>query len=185
MLAALLACASGLARSARAYDEADDDPQTRSSIGPRSVLYKPIDADGSPRGAGLQARVRMRGGYSLEASVDAVHYTSGGTRMRDVPAQVTLIGYSLMPGSPLSFYGLLGYGWYFRRVEGAAPHHETLTHPHVGAGLQLLIGWHLALDLDYRYLFGAVWRFNDWTHPWGSGYKRRGSMATLSLNYCF
>ncbi len=179
-----LLLALAVAGPARA-DDAHYDPHVRDAVGARAAFLKPDDSSSARWGGGAQLRLHLDSSYVFEASLDATRHRAGQTDFREYPLQFSLLGFALRPDSALSFYGVLGYGWYLRKVLGPAAHTEVLSHPHVGLGAQLLVGEHWSIDGDYRFLWSSVWRWDDYTRPFGSAYQYRGQMFTLALNRFF
>jgi len=174
----LLLLIAAPARAAGGSDVLQSDPE----VGGRAVFFRPKDADRGTWGPGVQVRGSLGGAYGFEGSLDRARHTAAGADYTVTPLQLSLLGY-FVPEQPLSAYLLAGMGWYFTRVGGPGAHSETPYRLHAGAGLQLLAGGNWTLDGSYRFLWNSVWRFNDWGHPWGTGYHAQGSMFTLSLNW--
>lgn len=164
------------ARGARA----DGGIQTAPSIGPRLAFYKPNDADRGDWAWGGQLRLPMDPVYSFEASADWASYRSNGAPVRTTAVQATFLGY-FSPDSAFSPYLLVGGGWYPTHADG--PYNPfRLFGPHVGAGLQLLLGPRWSIDGSYRFLWTET---VDWTHPlhlFGTDFGVRGHMLTIGLN---
>ena len=182
--AALFVLVLAAPRGAAAYDSGDgagSGINTATSIGPRAAFYHPLDADRGEWGPGVQLRLHMTPMYSLEGSADFVDYSSHGTKVHAIPVQATVIGF-FYPDSSFSPYLLLGGGWYLTRADG--PYQpQRIFGPHVGAGLQLLLGNNWSIDGSYRYLWTEV---IDWTRPLhvvGHDFNERGSLVTVGLNY--
>lgn len=172
----LLCCA----RPARALE--DDRLQSDPQLGGRAVFYRPKDADHGTWGPGMLVRGSLGGAYGFEVSLDDTRHSAAGATYNVLPLQLSLLGFT-NPDQALSPYLLAGPGWYFTRVGGPGAHNETLFRLHAGAGLQLLGGGNWSIDGSWRYIWSAVWRFNDYGHPWGSDYHEQGSMWTLALNW--
>lgn len=176
-----LACAA-LLRAGAARAQQDQAGHTDPALGARYSFFRPKDADHGTWGAGGQVKMRLNEGYALQGSVDVTHHSAAGADYRVVPAQLTLLGY-VTPKQPFSFYALLGSGWYFTRVGGPGAHSERPFRLHAGVGAEILAGGRWTVDGSFRFLWSSVWRFNDWDHPWGSGYHAQGTMVTVALNY--
>ncbi|MFI5345750.1 MAG: outer membrane protein [Elusimicrobiota bacterium] len=175
----LLLAASG----ASAYDggAADEGMHSATSLGPRAAFYHPDDADHGTWAPGVQLHLHMTPVYSFEASADFAHYTAGGTHVRTTAVQATVLGY-FAPDASLSPYLLIGGGWYPTHADGpyASP---RLFGPHVGAGMELLLGSNWALDGSYRYLWTET---VSWSRPlrlFGTDFSTRGHMFTVALTY--
>jgi opacity protein-like surface antigen len=173
-----------LAPGASAYNGGDSGTggmHTSTSLGPRVDFYKPDDADHGAWTPGVQMRLHMAPAYALELSGDFAHYTSGGTNVRTDVVQATVLGY-FAPDSSLSPYLLIGAGWYPTHADG--PYNPSrLFGPHVGGGLELLLGSNWSIDGSYRFLWTEI---VDWAHVQnvlGAGFGVRGHMFTLALNY--
>lgn len=167
-----------LAAASPARAQSEDSHQA-TTLGPRAVFYRPRDADHGTWNGGAQLKLGLGGAYALRASVDVTHHSAAGADYREVPLQFSLLGY-FSPQDPLSFYLLIGYGWYWSHVGGGGAHTETSSRPHAGGGVELLGGGDWALDASYEFIWSQVWRPNDTGHPYGSGFHERGSMITLS-----
>jgi hypothetical protein len=154
------------------------------AVGPRAVFYAPSDADHGQWGQGVQLKLPAGPDYAMQISVDRSKHSAAGANYKDLPIQVSLLGY-FMPESPGSFYLLLGMGHYRVTVDGPGAHTENSTRPHIGAGLEVLGDSRFSLDASYRFIWSGVWRLNDYAHPWGSGFHKRGTMYTLSIAYRF
>ena len=178
-IAVLLLAASG----ASAYDggTADEGMHSATSLGPRATFFRPDDADHGAWAPGVQLHLHMTPVYVFEASADFAHYTSGGVHVRTIPVQATFLGY-FAPDSSLSPYLLIGGGWYPTHADG--PYNSPrLFGPHVGAGLQLLLGANWSLEGSYRYLWTET---VSWSKPWrllGTDFGTRGHMFTIATSY--
>ena len=151
------------------------------SLGPRITFYRPDDADHGDWAPGAQLRLHMTPVYAFEGSVDFAHYASGTTNVRATPIQATLIGY-FSPDSALSAYLLAGGGWYPTHADG--PYSAArLFGPHVGAGLELLLGDNWSLDGSYRFLWTEIITWSNPTQVFGTDFRVRGHMFTVALNY--
>lgn len=151
-------------------------------IGGRSVFYRPKDADHGTWAPGGQVRGSLGGAYGYEMSLDYTRHTAAGADYRVIPVQLTLLGF-FSPETPMSAYLLAGVGWYFTKLGGPGAHSETLFREHAGVGLHIMTQGSLTVDGSWRYIWSSVWRFNDYGHPWGSGYHFQGTMITLAANY--
>ena len=183
-VAALFLAVLASPRGAAAYDAGGSDGSgihTATSLGPRAAFYSLDDADRGAWGPGVQMRVHLSSAYSLELSGDRVRYLSHGTSVESPPVQATVIGY-FYPDSSITPYLLLGGGWYPTHADGpyAAP---RLFGPHVGAGLELLLGSNWSLDGSYRFLWTEIITFADPAHFLGKDVSERGHMFTVALNY--
>jgi opacity protein-like surface antigen len=97
------------------------------------------------------------------------------------PIQATVLGY-FSPGSSLSPYLLIGGGWYPTHADG--PYSPSrLFGPHVGAGLELLLGSNWSLDGSYRFLWTETISWSNPVHLFGQDFSVRGHMFTVALNY--
>ena len=176
---ALALAASG----ASAYDggSTGSPAQAATSIGPRYDFFRPNDADHGDWAPGVQLGLHMSPGYAFQASMDFAHYTSGGTSVRATPIQATILGY-FAPDSSFSPYLLIGGGWYPTHADGpyVSP---RLFGPHVGAGLELLLGSSWSIDGSYRFLWTEVIDWSHLTNLVGTDYSIRGHMFTVALNY--
>jgi hypothetical protein len=172
------------APGASAYEGGDEEAPTHSatSIAPRVIYYLPDDANNGVFAPGAQLRLHMSDAYSFEASVDDAHYTSGAAQVRTIPIQATIIGY-FSPESTLSPYLLIGGGWYPTHSTGGPYEPSRLFSPHVGAGLELLLGNYFSIDASYRFMWMET---VDWYHPvqlLGTDFSIRGHMFTLAANF--
>jgi opacity protein-like surface antigen len=153
------------------------------SIGLRTTYYTPKDADQTQWYPGAQARLHLRSGLGLEASIDYHRNDYGNTTsIKTFPVQLSLLAYRV-PGAP---FLLGGGGWYFTQVSGPGGYVNNYSRfgLHLGAGLEIKLSEELSLDGSYRY----VWlesvttkdsNFND------KIYQDSGSMITIALNYLF
>jgi hypothetical protein len=176
----LLALVLALPRVAAAYDAGSTgaSAQSATAIGPRLDFYRPNDADHGDWAPGVQLNLHLTPAYAFEGSMDWAHYTSNGTGVRTTPIQATILGY-FAPGSPISPYLLIGGGWYPTHADG--PYSPgRLFGPHVGAGLELLLGSSLSIEGTYRFLWTEIITL---THLYGEDYSIRGHMFTLAVNY--
>ena len=173
-----------LVLAAPAFAQQQNVSHAAATAGPRAVFYTPSDADHGEWGQGLQVKLPAGPDYAMQVSVDRSKHSAGGANYKDLPVQVSLLGY-FMPESPGSFYLLVGMGYYRVTVDGPGAHTESSTRPHVGAGLEVLGDGRFSLDASYRFIWSEVIRMNDYGHPWGSGFHARGSMLTLSVGYRF
>jgi len=137
-----------------------------------------LESDRCSPATRLPPALHLGAATALEGSLDLTRHDASGTAVREIPFQVTLLGY-FKPDEEISPFLLAGMGWYFRRLGGPGAHSETRCGPHVGAGVQWLIGKHLSMEASYRFLWSAVWRLSDFSHPYGSGFHERGSMLTV------
>ncbi len=180
LLALLLA-----ASVASAYDNGGDEEapsHSATSIAPRVIYYLPDDANSGVFAPGAQVRLHMSEGYAFEASADDAHYTSGGTaRAHDPhPGDDHRL---LLAQLPLSPYLLVGGGWYPTHSSGGPYQPSRLFSPHVGAGLELLLGDYFSIDASYRFMWMET---VDWYHPvqlLGTDFSIRGHMFTLAANF--
>ncbi|MDE2142014.1 MAG: outer membrane beta-barrel protein [Elusimicrobia bacterium] len=171
------------ASAAAAYDggEAGQGQHTATSAGARAAFYHPGDADHGTWAPGAVLRLHMTSVYSFEASADFAHYDSGGTRVRTTAVQATVLGY-FAPDASLSPYLLIGGGWYPTHADG--PYNPMrLFGPHVGLGLELLLGSNWSLDGSYRYLWTETVSWSKVTRILGTDFGTRGHMFTLGLTY--
>jgi len=171
------------ASRAAAYDGgvAGQGLHTATSVGPRLAFYHPKDADHGDWARGAQLRTHIDPVYSFEASADWAHYRSNGTDVRTTAVQATVLGY-FAPASSLSPYLLVGGGWYPTHATG--PYSPSrLFGPHVGAGLQLLLGARWSLDGSYRFLWTESVDWRRPLHVLGADYGVRGHMFTIGLDY--
>ena len=153
------------------------------SIGPRIAFYRPNDADHGDWAPGAQLRLHLTPVYAFEGSMDFAHYTSGGTSVRATPIQATVLGY-FSPNSAFSPYLLIGGGWYPTHADGPGPYSPSrLFGPHVGAGLELLLGSSWSIDGSYRFLWTEIITWSNPTQLFGTDFSVRGHMFTAALNY--
>lgn len=170
---------------AAAYDGGDASgagAHGATSIGPRAVFYRPTDADRGVWAPGAQLRLHLTPAYVLEGSVDFPRYASSGAAVRATVIQTTLVGY-FYPETTSSPYLLIGGGWYPVRADARYVNPYRRFGPHVGAGLELILGGSLSLDGSYRYLWTQDVGWSKLGHLFGRDYAKRGFMYTLSLNY--
>ena len=179
---ALLAGTLVFPRGGWAYESVGEVAQSATSIGGRQAYYRFKDSDRGQWAPGAQLRLHMARAYSLEGSADFGHYSIGGTNVRVIPVQVSLIGY-FYPETTISPYLVLGAGWYITHADGPTTGAPRQFGPHVGAGLELLLGSNWSIDGSYRYLWTEVWRLKDPLHPLGRNFSKRGSQLTVGLNY--
>jgi opacity protein-like surface antigen len=183
LLAASVLISLLAASGASAYDggTADEGMHSATSIGPRAAYYGLNGADRGTWAPGVQLHLHMAPAYAFEASADFAHYASGGVHVRSTPVQATVLGY-FAPDATLSPYLLIGGGWYPTHADG--PYDSPrLFGPHVGAGLQLLLGANWSLEGSYRYLWTET---ISWSKPWrllGTDYGTRGHMFTVATSY--
>ena len=178
-LLALLLAAPG----AFAYSGGSEDSPAHSaaSLGPRIVFYRPDDADHGDWAPGVQLRLHMTPVYAFEGSMDFAHYTSGGTDVTATPIQATVIGY-FAPDASLSPYLLIGGGWYPTHADG--PYRPArFFGPHIGGGLELLLGSNWSLDGSYRFMWTETIAWSNPLHLLGTDFAVRGHMFTVALNY--
>lgn len=179
---ALLAAALAFPRGSWAYESGGEVAQSATSLGGRQAYYRFNNLDRGEWAPGAQLRLHMASAYSLEGSADFGHYSSGGTNVRVIPIQVSLIGY-FYPETTISPYLVLGAGWYLSQADGPTSNTPRQFGPHVGAGLALLLGGRWSIDGSYRYLWTELWRLNDPLHPLGRNFRKRGYQLTVGLNY--
>jgi opacity protein-like surface antigen len=179
----LLALILAAPRGAAAYSggSADSEMHSATSLGPRVAFYRPDDADHGTWAPGVQLRLHMSEVYAFEGSMDFAHYASAGTHVSVTPIQATVLGY-FSQGSSLSPYLLIGGGWYPTHANGpySAP---RLFGPHVGAGLELLLGSSWSLDGSYRFMWTETISWSNPVHLFGQDFAVRGHMFTVALNY--
>jgi opacity protein-like surface antigen len=171
------------ASAASAYNggSAGAPAQSATSIGPRYDFFHPNDADHGDWAPGFQLGLHLSPMYAFQGSMDWAHYTSGGTNVRATPIQATILGY-FVPDSSFSPYLLIGGGWYPTHADGPI-NSQRLFGPHVGAGLELLLGSNWSIDGSYRYLWTEIIDWEHVTHLVGTDFSERGHMFTVALNY--
>jgi opacity protein-like surface antigen len=171
------------ASAASAYNggSAGAPAQSATSIGPRLDFYRPNAADRGDWAPGVQLDLHMSPGYSLQGSMDFAHYTEGGTSVHTRPIQATVLGY-FAPDSSFSPYLLIGGGWYPTHADGPIVS-QRLFGPHVGAGLELLLGSNWSIDGSYRFLWTEIIDWEHLTHLVGTDFSVRGHMFTVAVNY--
>jgi opacity protein-like surface antigen len=180
----LLVVVLAVPRGAAAYDGGSSEGSglhTATSLGARATFFRPTDADHGAWAPGAQLRLHMSDAYSFEASSDFVEYRAAGTNVSVTPVQTTVIGY-FYPDASFSPYLLLGCGWYPTHADGpyVSP---RLFGPHIGAGLELLLGENWTIDGSYRFLWTEIITLSDPTHLWGKDFSERGHMFTVALSY--
>jgi opacity protein-like surface antigen len=181
--AGLLLALSLAAPGASAYNGGSAEVETHSatSLGPRLAFFRPDDADHGDWAPGVQLRMHMSPVYAFEGSMDFAHYTSAGTSVRTTPIQATVIGY-FSEDSSLSPYLLIGAGWYPTHANG--PYNAPrFFGPHIGAGLELLLGSNWSLDGSYRFLWTETISWSNPVRLLGTDFSVRGHMFTVALNY--
>lgn len=127
-------------------------------VGARFAMLKVDDAQTDrDRLTGGLLRAHLSPRTAIELSMDwrTVTNEEETLRTRDSPIQASLLLYPVR--TTLSPYLLGGIGWYSHREETLADGEVTdsvATRPfgyHAGFGVQLWMGRHAAINLDYRY----------------------------------
>ena len=152
------------------------------SVGPRTVHYRPTDAESAKWSLGGQFRMPLAEAYMFEFSVDRARYRASGVDVTATPIQATLIGL-FYPDTSISPFLLFGAGLYAIKADGHYVNPHRRFGLHVGAGLELLLSSRLSIDASYRFLWTQVHRLDDPLRWIGRDFRRRAHMFTAALNY--
>ena len=157
------------------------------SIGLRTTLVTPKDADEGNWYGGVQARWHMTPGLALEGSIDGRRSSYYGdiVTIKVNPVQLSLLAY-LAPGAKWSPFVLGGAGRYYLRVEGPFDYNRTYSRSglHAGVGLEVKLMDSLSLDGSYRYVWLEKVTYRDLNGAYRT-YQDSGSMVTLAANFLF
>lgn len=148
---------------------ADDGIKNTFGLGPRAGYYRSRDAEEGSWYGGLQARFRLGKVIGLEGAVDyrpeetfEVNLPGASAEIRQHSYPVTASLLIFLPILPhFSPYLVGGGGWYYTKIDysdtleaqGFEDRTERLFGWHAGAGLELPITEHVALNGDLRYIF--------------------------------
>lgn len=140
-------------------DDDKDEKTSEFSIGPVAGFIKIRDADEGTWFGGVQARYRFAKILAIEGSITfhQDEFADGDVVVTQYPVQVTALLFPF-PHSSIQPYGLIGAGWYYTRVDVDTPLFEgddtdNLFGVHLGAGLQVELGPHVAIFADFRWIF--------------------------------
>jgi opacity protein-like surface antigen len=138
-------------------------------LGPRAGFYRSRDAEDGSWYGGVQARVRLGQYFGLEGAVDYrleetfdfdVAGVDGEIRQHTYPVTASLMLF--LPVLPhFSPYLVGGGGYYFNRIDyseeledlGFDDDTNSTFGWHAGAGLEFPFSDHVALNLDFRWIF--------------------------------
>ncbi len=138
-------------------------------FGPRGGYYRSQDAENGAWYVGLQARLRLGEYFGLEGAIDYrleekfnldVGGANGEVRQHSYPVTASLLFF--LPVLPhLSPYLVGGAGYYFTQIDfseeleaiGFDDQTENVFGWHAGAGLELPVSDHVAVNLDFRWIF--------------------------------
>jgi opacity protein-like surface antigen len=126
--------------------------------GPESPALDEIDSSRTELWGGY-IRFHPTGSIGIEASMDYQSTTNEPetARVRNVPIQIT--GMLIPVKKTFAPYVLAGIGWYKHRVEAldrnvtTATAYSTDFGYHTGLGAQIKFGQHVAIFVDYRYVW--------------------------------
>ena len=180
---AILSAAALLPRAASA--DVNDLIASRPGVtfGGRAAYYRPKDADHGTLNGGAQLRLHLTSAVAVEGSADYRQNKFGGTTVDVVTVQASLMLY-LAPNWVVSPYILGGVGWYYTHVQGSNGSSNRYG-PHAGAGLEVALDRHWAIDGSYRYLWAQSLTSPTTTSPAGKNFSDNGFMLTAALNYRF
>lgn len=140
--------------------------QNTIGIGPRLGYYKSGDADEGNFYGGLQIRARIGPVFGLEAAAE--YHTQQAFGIGDFEADTRLIPITgsvllfIPMGEHLAPYGIAGLGAYYTIYDypdnaleelGLDDFEEFNMGYHLGFGIELPMSSHVALNVDYRYIF--------------------------------
>jgi len=143
-----------------ADEESGGDETGSFSIGPAGGYLQARGADRGTWFAGAQARLRILHILAVEASVTFHQnkYENGDVVSTQYPVTLTAMLY-IIPIGPIRPYILGGVGWYYTHIDynGAfSAISDTTEHffgVHLGAGVELMLGKSVSIDVDGRYIF--------------------------------
>lgn len=158
-----------------AADEVDDArPHAGVSIGGQASRYVNSHTDPNEWFGGANIRFHMGPVLALEGSAD--YRKSGGNDF--YPSQGSLMVY-LWPHR-FAPYVLGGGTWYFANGSAA---NKSLFGPHAGAGFEVYIIRHIALDANWRYHW--VEELNSGSNYFSRSYQHNGSQWRMGVNFYF
>lgn len=131
------------------------------SMGPAGGYLKARGSDQGTWFGGAQARLHLAKFFAAEAALTfhQNRYEDGDVVVTQYPLQLTAFLY-VLPQGPIRPYILGGVGWYYTRVDYRGTF-DTLNNDrtehifgeHLGAGVELMLGPRVSVDLDFRYIF--------------------------------
>jgi hypothetical protein len=131
------------------------------SIGPAGGYLRARGADKGTWFGGVQARLHFLSFLAAEAAITfhQSRYQDEAVVVTQYPVQLTAFLY-VIPEGPIRPYVLGGVGWYYTRIDYRdsfqamfADKTEHIFGEHLGAGVELMLGPRLSVDVDFRYIF--------------------------------
>jgi opacity protein-like surface antigen len=131
------------------------------SIGPAGGYLRARGADRGTWFGGVQARLHFLGFLAAEAAITfhQNRYQDDAVVVTQYPVQLTAFLY-IIPEGPIRPYILGGVGWYYSHIEYRdslqtvfPDKTEQMFGEHLGAGVELMLGPRLSVDVDFRYIF--------------------------------